>query len=252
MNIAMTAADVFKWVAWGHVKVKRIHGWNNQGAAIYIQLLEVPPVTVSSAPPTGTIPSVKPFLAQANNGFDYEFDGIDLSELTVGCSSTETSFTPVAAASGLDMTIEVDTLCGVYSSTVLISDAITGDLTTGVNSKQVWATASGPRRLLRVDWLSAKSPACYLQLFAVDSPVNGTVPLIQFPINQDVNGVIIQRAAMGSGGIVPLSGPSTSSAENTSKGCTLAVSTTSGSLTIIADSSAAIRAIYGDVTRGSL
>jgi hypothetical protein len=200
--------------------------------------------------PANQVTTVKSIATLAALAFDYEFaGGISLSELTVAISSDETKFVDPGANKGLDMTIEVDTVCDVRSSTVGSSDTVTGDLTTGVNSLQVWAEATGPKRLLRVDWISSKTPACYLQLFAINSPPDGTIPLVQFPINTDVNGVVVQKVSLGTGGFIPLSGQSSATLENVKKGCTLAVSTTSGVLTIIADSSAAIRAIWGDATR---
>jgi hypothetical protein len=192
----------------------------------------MPPLTASGLVANGSIPNVKSFLATANNGFDYEFGGgISLSELTIGISSTELNYTDPGAGGGLDMTIELDTA----NYDIRGTEVIVGDLITGVNNKQVWASASGPQYLIRADFLCSHGTTTYLQVFAKDSPVNGDKPSFQCAANTDT-GSVVQYNSFGTGGISPLSG--------TNKGCTLAVSTTSGFLTAIVDSSAVIRAIY--------
>jgi hypothetical protein len=245
MNINMVITDRCKWAAWGFCRVTRIHGWNNEATNKYIQLHETPPLTAAGLVPANQAPNVKSFYAPGSNGFDYEFgSGISLAELTIAISTTEVNFTDPGASHGLDMTVELDTVFDVRSG-----DKIAGDLTTGRNSLQVWTNTSGPQKLLRVDYANVESNNVYLQVFAIDSPPNGTKPIMQGPQDTDQSG-LTQSLNFGDNGIIPSSGAMVAATGfNTNKGCTLALSTTSGSLTIITGTDDAIRAIYGDVSR---
>lgn len=167
MIVSMTAADLVKWIAWGPVRVRRIQGWNNNAAAVYIQFHQTPPLTYVGGVATLTasqVPDVKSFVANANNGFDYEWiDGLELTELTIGLSSTETNFTSVGAGAGLDMTVWFDTLCAVDAKTFL-----TGNLTTGVDFRSVWADSINfaGARLFRVDYVNNDGATRWLALAA--------------------------------------------------------------------------------------
>jgi len=164
MLVNMVAADLTKWVAWGPVTVRAIHGWNNNGTSVYIQLFQTPTVAASQ------VPACKALVATANNGFMYVFgeQGITLSELLVALSTTELNYTAVSAASGLDMTLDIDSQFACDGTEV-----IAGDLTTGQNALQVWTEAAGasaPKRLLRVDVKNNQATDVLVNLvYAVDT-----------------------------------------------------------------------------------
>lgn len=145
MLVKMTAANLTQWIAWGRVIVKEMHGYNAQGASVFIQFHQEPVLTA------GDVPTCASFQCFANDGFMFSFgtQGIELSELTVGMSTTEANFTSVAASGGLDITLDIDTQFAVDGT-----ETIVGDLTTGQNALQVWSEATGAagaQRLLRVD-----------------------------------------------------------------------------------------------------
>src|ERR1051326_8316683 len=123
-NIAMTAADILKWIAWGPVSVQRFHGYNNQAGTLYIQLHEITPKSDGTVT-AGSVPKVKSFQVLAGLPFSFEMvNDITMSELVVCISSTEANYTAVAAAGGLDMTVTVasDFLCDG-------TEVVVGDLT---------------------------------------------------------------------------------------------------------------------------
>ena len=173
--IALTAANITRFVAFGPVRVMRVHGFNNQGADSYIQLHQKIPDSIAAPLATGNVPTFKSLLAQANNGFMYSFlpDGVLLSQLVYGISSTEASFTAVGAAAAVDCTLDVDSLYLTSGG-----ETITGDLTTGVDSIAPWtdSVANVANRLLRVDYQNHDGAVRYLLLSTDGGTTN--VPII--------------------------------------------------------------------------
>lgn len=107
-----------------------------------------------------------------------------------------------------------------------------GDLTTPVTSLVVWNDAAGPKnlRVLEVDGTNLTT-VCYLQFFPADNPVNGNVPVKQLTI---AAGAVRTGAAayrFGEEGVSLVAG----NASGNHKGCTIAISTTPGLLTLTAD-----------------
>jgi hypothetical protein len=174
--ISMVAADVFKWVAYGPCVIRRFHGQNNQGATVFIQFHQTPPVSTTTNVPTNTVPAVKSFGVFANLPFDYPHEDISLSECTICLSSDETKLVPVAAAGGLDMTVEVDSVCLVNT------ELVAGDLTSGLDSGEAYLdlVANAGSRVIRVDYVNSDGAARWLQLFTVDNPATGAVPIQQW------------------------------------------------------------------------
>lgn len=181
MQIAFTAALLSKWCSFGLCQVKRIHGFNNQGANVFIQLFETSPESSSTNVSNGKVPTFKSLLAAPNNGFDYDFgyNRPSFSELTIALSTTETSLTAVAASGGLDMTVDIDGLYLVDNYTGL---TVVGDLTTSVTTLQVWAQASGPKTLYRIDSIAVDATANYIAGYAVDTPAATNKVLFTFPL----------------------------------------------------------------------
>jgi len=166
----MVAANLTKWVAWGPVTVRSMFGWNNNATPVYIQFFQTPTVAASD------VPAMKSLVAAGNNGFMYVFgpEGITLSELLVALSTTELNYTAVSAASGLDMTLDIDSQFACDGTEVVV-----GDLTTGQNTLQVWTEAAGlsaPKRLLRVDVKNNQATDTLVNLvYAVDTVVPGSL-----------------------------------------------------------------------------
>lgn len=257
-QIPFLASDLFKWVSYGPCVIRRFHGWNNTASAVYIQFHQVPPLGTTT-PYTnlanGTVPTAKSFVAQANNGFDYAHEDLSLTECTVCLSSTETSLTAVAASSALDMTIEVDTMYPVaFESQGAVGGganvAISGDLSTGVDSLTVWSDiqSHATDRLLRVTYTNNDGVVRYLQLFADTSAVNPT-PLQQWQVGTtsaqktlDVffgtRGMPVYIADRG------LQNTLLTTGTGEHWGCQLAQSSTAGSLTLTASAVSFMRAIY--------
>lgn len=181
MQIAFTSALLSKWCSFGLCQVKRIHGFNNQGASVYIQLFETSPESSSVNVSNGKVPTFKSLLAAANNGFDYDFgyNRPTFAELTIALSTTETSLTAVAASGGLDMTIDIDGLFLVDNFSGL---TVVGDLTTSVTTLQVWANASGPKHLVRIDSIAVDATSNYIAGYAVDAPAATNKVLFTFAL----------------------------------------------------------------------
>ena len=148
MNIALTAADIIKWVAYGPTVVQAIHGMNNQGATLYIQFHEVPPKSDGTLA-AGAIPAYKSLQVAANSPFWFAINST-LNGLLYVVSTSEANYTAVAAAGGLDATLECgsDFLCDG-------TETVIGDLTSGnTGSFTVFADSATPKKLLRLDIVS--------------------------------------------------------------------------------------------------
>ena len=177
----MVAADHAKWVSFGECRVRAIHGWNNQAADVYIQLIEASKGTVAVGtvqPANATVPKYKALLAQAGNGFAYDLD-VNFSELIVAASTTETALTIVGAAGGLDLTIEVD---GQYLVDMFPTLTVVGDLTNDVTTLQVWPDGS-PKTLMRIDARQGADGVLPLVGYAVDTPAATSRPLFAFTVS---------------------------------------------------------------------
>lgn len=169
--ISMTNATILKWASYGPCRIKSFHGFNNTGSAIYIQFHEVPPLANGTLT-AGAVPACKSYLAPAgpapNGGFDYHPD-TPLSECLIALSSTETTYTALAANGGMDWEVEVDSNYIVDSSFTVV-----GDLTSAVNSLAVWSEAAAAAqafRLLRLDVVdTANAGTDFLNIFCMDSP----------------------------------------------------------------------------------
>jgi hypothetical protein len=161
INIAMVLADETKWCSYGQTRVLKIWGFNNNDEADrYIMLFNKPAAAIAN----GDVPAVKALWCGAEAAFMWPVE-VDLSELSIAISSTEESYTAVTNT-GLDLTAQIETQCPVTSVTTL-----SGDLTTGVADRQIWADASGPKRLLRLDVKNNAGGTAWARIFAKDSPV---------------------------------------------------------------------------------
>ena len=147
MNIALTKADILKWIAYGPTVLQAIHGMNNQGTPLYIQFHEVPPATTGPLTlAAGAVPAYKSLQVAANSPFWFALNSTLGSCLYV-VSTTELNYTAAGANGGLDATLECgsDFLCDG-------TEVVVGDLTTANNSAfTVFADSTTPKKLLRLD-----------------------------------------------------------------------------------------------------
>lgn len=233
-NIAMVAADLTKWIAWGPVTVNKLHGYNNQGVAVYIQLHQVPPLAAGGLT-AGAAPVIKSLACAANAPFAFTMP-FTLSECLVALSSTEASYTAVAAAGGLDMTVDFDSDFLVDANTTVV-----GDLTSAVNSLQVWTETNGAANryaLVRLDVIDLSGVQQWITLQGTNAAYTVTPP----------SGCVLPLAAnttfSGQFGIGGRPQPFLQTAAFVSKtGCTIRVV---NNLTTMVSSvgAASIRAIY--------
>jgi hypothetical protein len=141
--INLTAANISKWIAWGTVTITELHGMNNQGAILYIQLHEIPPLA-SGTLTNEAVPAYKSFQVLANAPFYFNLSSCTLKECFLVISTTELNYTAVAANGGLDMSVaaQSDFLCDG-------TETVVGDLVTTLNTLNVFTP--GPNKLLRYD-----------------------------------------------------------------------------------------------------
>jgi len=163
MNISLAATDLTKWVAWGPCNVQKIYGRNDSGADLYLQLHQSPVVLAGATPiPNGvlTVPN--------GQWFDWFFQpGLALAELTIGVSTTALTYTAPGAGLGVTATCAFSSDFAVVNFSGL---AVSGDLTTGVASRQVWADSAGPKKLYRLDVTNGGASTSYPYISARDTP----------------------------------------------------------------------------------
>lgn len=180
MTFAMVAADNTKAIAFGRVKVVHIFGYNNQGADRYIQFFAKPKENITN----GDVPTVKSFYCPQGAPIDWQWPtGLELSELSIGISSTEVTYTGLGGATGVDITIVVETDFPYTANTTVV-----GDLTTAVANLQVWSEAVGAsskKRLLRLDVVNTGADAAKAIIQASDSAstTDDTTPPLHCPGN---------------------------------------------------------------------
>ncbi len=148
-------------------------------------------------------------------------------------SSTEAVYT--AVATNFDVWGEVEEF-----EQQINGATVAGDLTTGRDSLQVWADAAGPKTLLRVDLKSTIGAAGWLMIFGKDNPIAGDVPDVSVPIT-DVATLQTLDFGGGNNGFSPFQQTAAYVAKD---GCTLALSTTNGTLTATVAATSNIQALY--------
>lgn len=123
-----------------------------------------------------------------------------------------------------------------------------GDLTTGDDELQVWATAAGPHTLKRLEITLLSNPGSdsYVFLFAKDSPSNGDVsPFPVFAIAQASADLRFDEAYFLSQGTGVVSGSIQTNDGTLYKGMTVVISSTQATLTKrTGNTSFAIQASY--------
>lgn len=110
------------------------------------------------------------------------------------------------------------------------SSSTVGDMTTAVDTLQVWSDAAGPKQLVKVEYAdptgAVGTPPAYWMLFAKDTPVNGDIPLwtsLALGVNQ-----VYKAYPFGRPGIKVFSAPTSNTLND---GCTFVLSDTQATLT---------------------
>lgn len=165
MRIKFLITDEAKWVAYGPCRVVQVFGNNNHTADNFIQFHEKPLAGLAN----GDVPAYASLYAPASAPFDWKpVDPLFLSELTIGISSTNTDYTALTNT-GIDGTVIVETDFAVTSNTTVV-----GDLTTSnIKELAVWASADGPKRLLRLDVINGDAVPIYARISASDTKLTG-------------------------------------------------------------------------------
>lgn len=245
MIISMVEADIRKWVSWGPITVYEIFGKNNEAAAVYIQLHQQLPASNTTYIANGTVPLVKAFTTAAGAEFHESFpNGLALKNLIVGMSSTEPSFTAVAANGGLDFSMD----CEVDSHFLVDgSEFIIGDLTTGVDERTIWTDAAGPFSLLTLDIENGDADAFAMIFADTTGAADGhrpDLPVIKAPLGST-------SVHFGRTGVVPRIRKNVSGTMTSYDGCKVCMSSTANVRTLVSGSLYSIRGIYKEVLAGT-
>jgi len=150
-------------------------------------------------------------------------------------SSTGPTLTRDATAT-VDITADVDEFEFQPLGTVLMA----GDITTARKSLTVWLDADGPKTLLRAECVNSTGSTIYLQVFAVDSPAEGAVPLLSYPLAAN-GGTVVHFG--NNAGTVPFS-QDADVPKAQHDGCFLLFSSTANIKTLVAANSGTIKAYY--------
>jgi hypothetical protein len=103
--------------------------------------------------------------------------------LVLVVSSSQTQLTKDASAT-VDLFADVDEW---ESSARSQADSFAGDLSTAVKTLQVWAEASGPKRLKRLQIKNLVASARYAVVYGVDSPAASSRIATWFPVGASAN-----------------------------------------------------------------
>ncbi len=188
-------------------------------------------------PADGSSPIFAPLLLPGNYISEDTFPDGRSANTALGLafvvSSTADTLTKDVAAV-VDISVDID----VYEPAMPVLATSAGDATTAIKTLQVWAEASGPKTLHRIDVRNTSGLAIYLQLFAKDSPSEGAVPLVSWPLAVGVTPII----HLGNqGGRSPYAQDADGTAR---KGCTLVFSSTQNTKTVVAANAGMLLAYY--------
>lgn len=148
-------------------------------------------------------------------------------------SSTPATLTRDAAAT-VDITADVDEF-ELQSPT---SPTIAGDITTGVKNRTIWADSAGPKTLLRLELSNTTGSDIYAQLFPVDSPAEGRVPLQVWTVPASTS-ILVDLG--GNAGRSPFSQDADGTQHDA---CVIVFSTTQWTKTIVGANSGTIKGYY--------
>jgi hypothetical protein len=204
-------------------------------AGLYLQIHDT-----NQTPAEGAVP-LRSWLAAECAYKEFKRAALTLNVgLYICLSSTAATKTLAVGGSDLMDILEVELLNPEEPT----GTTYVGDTSTGVTSRQIWSEAAGATRKrlysLEVDG-TGLSAAAYIMLFAKDSPANGDKPVFTWPLadNQVRTGANALR--FGRQGI-DVSAADTDGTYH--YGCTVAISSTPGTLTTIVAQTATIKGEY--------
>lgn len=211
-NINMVKADLVKWVAWGLVRITQLTAFNPNAGTVYIQFHEVPPLANGTLTDQA-IPAFKAIPVVNGTSVDLTQLDINLKECLIAMSSTDATYTAVAAGGGLNCSFEA-------SSSFLCdgTEVVVGDLTTNVLSLQVWAEATAPKRLLRIDAIDSAGSITGRFLVLRTTDADAQMPFWQLFFVASGGSISMQ---FGVNGYVPLYTQDADPAPKDRTGCTL-------------------------------
>lgn len=198
----------------------------------------------TAAPAANTKP-IHEVMMLGVNGFTYNYqpDGLDLARTTTPASATGNLIAVVSTVSGsytasaitftLEATVEI-------ANIAVTGLSVAGDLTTAVQTLQVWADASGPKTLFEIRAQNNSGTATqYLMLFSKDTPVTGDIPL-EFWTFTDTQSRMLH---FGANGYSPMT-QTAAVPPVVQDACQLFVSSTAGTYTAASGTPWTIRATY--------
>lgn len=219
-------------VARGNVLINKIDGLvlttSNNSPVAYLQVHD------SIATPAAAAVPLKqwPVYSTAEIFKDFRRDECNC---TLGC------FVGLSSADGTyvaDSTTKIDISVELSDPELPTGTSLVGDLTTAVNTLQIWTEASNTARNKRLFTLEVDGTShaadFYIMLFAKDSNTNGDFPILGWKC---VNGVSLNRTLsngidFGTDGFDPFS--RATSGGTARVGCTIEFSSTATTLTKIA------------------
>lgn len=209
----------------------------NGGAADYwLQLHNSVPSVTGTLPADTAVPVTTPLLVPMNYTAEYQLpSGIVIPSLGLVAmmSSTRDTLTRVSGAV-TDISVDVDEFSPVFN---YAAGASIGDYTTSLKQLQVWAESAGPKKLMELH-VTNTSTAFYAQLFATDSPAEGAVPIYSWLVESNTSKVI--SFGMNAG-----TTPYRQDADGTAhQGCTIILSSTQNTKTLIAGNTGKLKAFY--------
>jgi hypothetical protein len=234
MNIKLTAANLTKWIAYGQCRVIEVSGFNNlaSGNDRYVFLLESPQ---SANGDTSNVSSLW-FPVGTISKYTFGGGGIQLRELLVAISTTQTTLTAPGANGGLDLNVVVESDFLVTPNTT-----IAGDFIATIANLQVWPSANGYKKLLRLDVINFSGVTAYIVIQASDAALAADSTLIRYPCI-DVGVLEVNSFSFGRNGLSPVRKDTNGTIH---KGCTIRLSTTPlDPLVFDANLNYSIRAIY--------
>lgn len=184
-------------------------------------------------------------------GFDYSQKGLDFLNISPTGTAGQTAGSLICCVStssgtftaATTQTMDLEVVMEADGSTRVFGQSIAGDLTTAVQTLQVWTNASGPKHLYRIDATSSYGggTTTYLQLHTVDAPSAGAVPLMYWSVADTAT----IKELFGDNGLVPFTQvPVAGAAATFNQGCSLFVSTTANTYTAAAGTPYTIRAFF--------
>jgi len=238
MNIKLDINTLTKFLSYGPCIVHSLKGRNPTGASLYLQLHDKPVVLAND------VPIIAGMECPTVTWFDW-FDqaGWGLSQCTIAVSTTQNLYTAPGAGGGVDFTVVISTDTAACDKTGTSLVTVSGDLTSAVLNRQVWASASGPKKLLRLDVKNNSGSDAYPIISAADSPtaVNSAQTVLPKVVDAATGTYFF-----GNGGLSPVERVTSAGAHLNRVGCNVACATARavGTSIIAAGTPFNIRAVY--------